>query len=70
MTSEQPNKCRHKYIHLETKKIRGERPSYGFSPARDWERIDIYYCEKCLEKKITKQVGDWLEYLDRLPEWW
>lgn len=62
--------CEHKYIHLETKKTSAERPSFGYSAAVDWERIDIFYCEKCLEKKTIKQVGFWLDFQDKPPEWW
>ncbi len=64
------NDCEHKFVHLGTKKIPAERPSFGFSPAKDWERIDVFFCEKCLEKKTIKEVGSWLVYLDRPPEWW
>ena len=61
-------KCEHKYIHLETKKAKAVRPSVGFSPARDWKRVDIYFCEKCLEQKIVTQTASWMEEL--IPDWW
>ena len=58
--------CEHKYVHLETIKQKGERPSFGISSAKDWQRTDIYYCEKCLDKKETIiRVDGWREK----PHW-
>ena len=65
-----PEPCDHKFVYLESKKIRGRPPSFGWYAAANWERTDIYFCEKCLEKKITKQEGFWMDYLYKVPDWW
>ena len=39
--------CEHKWVHLET--IRNEIFTPGYS--NEFKRVDIYYCEKCLEQK-------------------
>ena len=62
--------CNHVFVHLETKKIRGERPSIGISSAVDWERIDIFFCQKCLEYEAVTRRACWIEFQDRAPEWW
>lgn len=60
------NECEHKWVFMETAKRRGERASFGLSPAKPWKRIDRFYCEKCLEiKEIIKTAPD---YADK-PEW-
>jgi hypothetical protein len=60
--------CDHKFVHLKTKKIRESRPVFGFDV--DWTRIDTFICERCLKKKVIKQIASVIEYENREPDWW
>lgn len=54
--------CDHKYIHLDTKKHKDDRV-FG---APEWNRIDKFYCEKCLnEERKHKYECGWSK-----PEWY
>jgi hypothetical protein len=60
--------CEHKFIHLETKK---QKADDNLRHYRDWQRIDIFVCEKCLERKAIKQEAKIYDYgIDDPPEWW
>ena len=54
-------KCEHKFVFLETIKFQ-EKSTYQIG----WNRIDKYFCEKCLEYK-DKQIKEWSR--DK-PEWY
>lgn len=58
--------CEHKYVYFDTSRQHGERACCGISSAKDWKRIDRFYCEKCLDiKEIVKTAEG---YEDK-PEW-
>jgi len=59
--------CEHKFVHMETIKQCGERPSWGFSSGKQWKRTDRFFCEKCLtiQEKVQTAEG-WEEK----PDWW
>ena len=58
--------CNHRFIHLETKKIDeiviDEQNNHYYT---HYKRIDIFYCEKCLEyktkvlEKVSQETPDW-----------
>lgn len=59
--------CNHKFVHLETVRQEGSRPSFGISSGQQWKRIDRFFCEKCLEeKKKVRTAEGWEEQ----PDWW
>ena len=53
--------CQHKWVHKETKR----KSSYEGWDSK-YTKIDIYYCEKCLEEKIVKKE----EFSRDCPEWY
>jgi hypothetical protein len=61
------SQCEHQYVYFETVKQQGSRASFGMSPAKQWKRIDRFYCEKCLDykDKIVTAEG-WEEK----PDWY
>mgnify|MGYP001159189215 CR=1 FL=1 len=60
--------CKHKFVHKET--IR-ERISYGRSNSRseNFRKVDLYFCEKCLEEKSTTLEWCGQEHYSDCPEW-
>lgn len=55
-------KCEHKYIHFDTHKRKEDRV-FGVP---SWTRIDVFFCEKCLdEQKKYKNECSW-----ERPEWY
>jgi hypothetical protein len=70
MSANQTNPCEHKFVHLETKKQAAERGSWGLMPSKDWERTDIFFCERCLEYKIVEKNAPFIEFQDGPPNWW
>ncbi|MCR8983216.1 hypothetical protein [Brevibacillus laterosporus] len=59
--------CEHKYIHLETIRQTGSRPSWGISSGQQWKRVDRFFCEKCLdETERIKTAEGW----EDCPVWW
>ncbi|MEJ8546620.1 hypothetical protein [Brevibacillus borstelensis] len=59
--------CEHRFIHLDTTRQAGSRPSWGISPGQQWKKTARFFCEKCLEEKeITKTAEGWEEK----PDWW
>ena len=56
--------CNHHYVLKSTRKQRGDR-DYN----EDWVRIDIYYCDKCLDEKIVRRQASSIEY-PTAPDWW
>lgn len=59
--------CEHNYRSLEIVKQRGQRASFGLSPASDWRRAERYYCSKCLAKREIIREADGHE---PMPDWW
>lgn len=56
-----PKKCEHKWIHQSS---HYQRESNGYND--HFKKLDIYYCEKCLEQKeVTKE-----EYAREAPLWY
>lgn len=55
--------CEHKFVHLETVKL---RPSRG-PLSRQWKRIDRFFCEKCLEEREKVKTA---EHWEEQPDWW
>jgi hypothetical protein len=51
MEQQPQNQCDHKFSHLETKK----NHSYDGMFNTRFTRIDIFFCDKCLEQKIVKK---------------
>lgn len=47
-------KCNHKWIFQETQQKRHTTNNNGHYTAH-FERVDVYYCEKCLEIKNIEQ---------------
>ena len=54
-------KCEHKWVFLETKRIYDHQ---GYND--NFVRIDRFYCEKCLEQKDVRREG----YSRATPEWY
>jgi ribosomal protein L37AE/L43A len=60
----------HKFVHIETKRTRGRRPSFGLSPAVDWRRVDIFFCEKCGEMMSKIAQAPYTDHPHEAPAWW
>jgi len=58
-------KCKHKYKHLETNKTYARFETYSECSV-DWKRVDIFYCENCLEFKNIVQTAC---YTRNKPDW-
>jgi hypothetical protein len=60
-----PSLCNHRFAHLETKKTDDIVADEHSNCYIHFKRIDIFYCEKCLEYKIkvledvAKEQPDW-----------
>lgn len=60
-TTGSPVQCGHKWVYQETHYSRGH---YGYNDL--FIKVDIYYCEKCLEQKEVRHE----EYARDIPIWW
>lgn len=56
--------CEHKFVLLDTVK-RKVSETYGNS----YKRIDIFFCEKCLETKEVKKE-EYIGYRENIPDWY
>lgn len=65
--SEQPDH-EHKWVHIETKKVRATRGSIGYGSGEDWRRTDLFFCEHCLQQKSVTRTESWV--VEKEPEWW
>ena len=60
--------CEHKYVH--------QSANCYIQPVSlttdNYVRIDIYYCEKCLNQKVVKKEHQRVMYSgsDTIPDWW
>lgn len=55
------NNCEHKFVYLETHKSRTHYDR-GYN---NFQKTDVFFCEKCLEYKEKVTQGDALE----VPAW-
>ena len=55
--------CEHKYIHYDTNKQKQSRIGY---PQDYYKRVDLFYCEKCLD--YTEKVRE--EHCIYKPDWY
>lgn len=54
--------CEHKWVHFDTR-LRKETGHFG---APEWFRLDLFFCEKCLEEETKKRYDqNWMK-----PEWY
>jgi hypothetical protein len=60
-----PNLCSHQFAHLETRKKEDIVADEKGNPQYYYQRIDIFYCQKCLEYK-TKMLK---EISQKPPNW-
>lgn len=51
---------------MDTSRQHCERASLGISSAKEWKRIDRFYCEKCLDIKEKVRTAE--GYEDK-PDW-
>ncbi len=60
--------CEHKYVHQSTNCY--IQPVN--STTDNYVRIDMYYCEKCLEEKAIKKEHRRVMFTgsDTIPDWW
>lgn len=59
--NEQEQECIHKYIHVETVRKHENEGYFDY-----YEKVDRFFCEKCLDFQNIKQF-DWLK---EKPEWY
>lgn len=62
------DKCEHKYVHQGTNCY--IQPVN--STTENYVRVDMYYCEKCLEEKAIKKEHRRVMFSgsDTIPDWW
>lgn len=56
-------KCKHKFNILDTICTKKEERNFNY-----FVRVDIFYCEKCLEQKTIKKQEQFALY-QSIPDW-
>ncbi len=61
--------CIHRFMHIDTIKREGDPGTVGISGPKDWLKVYVFACKKCLEVRRIEKREPW-RGKDRVPEWW